>query len=150
MAGCRIGYMVGNKDIIESLTFLMSHIHYGIFYPIQKAAEKALLKGESLFQDHVKIYQRRRDFLVQHLKEAGWEVSKPPATMFIWARIPYEVSANAFCMELLKETGVVLIPGDAFGKEGEGFVRISLVQPEALLSEAVQRIKGFLTVKSGV
>jgi aspartate/methionine/tyrosine aminotransferase len=150
MAGCRIGYMVGNKDIIESLSFLMSHIHYGIFYPIQKAAEKALLKGEALFQDHVKIYQSRRDFLVQHLNEAGWEVSKPPATMFIWARIPYEVSANAFCMELLKETGVVLIPGDAFGKEGEGFVRISLVQPEALLSEAVQRIKGFLTVKSGV
>ncbi|MBH8603749.1 aminotransferase class I/II-fold pyridoxal phosphate-dependent enzyme [Thermoactinomyces sp. CICC 10522] len=149
MAGCRIGYMAGNQEMVESLASLMSHTHYGIFLPVQKAAEKALRQGEILFRDHVNTYQRRRDFLVQRLREAGWEVSQPPATMFIWARIPYAVSSMEFCEELMEETGVVLVPGETFGKQGEGYVRISLVQPETLLDEAVRRIKGFLEVKAG-
>ncbi|MBH8599684.1 MULTISPECIES: aminotransferase class I/II-fold pyridoxal phosphate-dependent enzyme [unclassified Thermoactinomyces] len=144
MAGCRIGYVVGNMEIIQALSLLMSHTHYGIFYPIQKAAEEALKSGDSFYRSHIRIYQSRRDLVIKELKKSGWDVMNPPATMYIWAKIPLSVSSTEFCYRLMEDTGVVLTPGSAFGKNGEGYVRINLVQPEVQLKKAMNLIHHFL------
>lgn len=144
MAGCRIGYVAGNPQMIKAVTLLMSQVHYGIFYPIQKAAEKALTSDLSFLKEQVKTYQARRDLVVEGLSRAGWAVNKPPATMYIWTKTPNQMPSRQFCYQLLHNTGVVLTPGDAFGKNGEGYVRINLVQPEERLAEAVERIGNYL------
>jgi LL-diaminopimelate aminotransferase len=147
MAGCRIGYVVGNRQVLQALSLLMSHTHYGIFYPIQKAAEAVLETGDAFIRRQVEAYQARRDALVGRLSAGGWHVAKPPATMYVWAKIPGGWTSEAFVFRLLKETGVVLTPGRAFGEQGEGYVRITLVQPKARLMEAADRIGRFLAEK---
>lgn len=144
MAGCRIGYAVGNPDALDILGTLKSHIDYGVFYPIQKAAEMALTSNLSLLSDQVKVYESRRDALISGLEKGGWHVPKTAATMFIWARIPAGWKSRDFAYELIEKAGVTVVPGDAFGKQGEGYVRMALVQPEDRLIEAAERIGAFL------
>ncbi|PLT34532.1 LL-diaminopimelate aminotransferase [Bacillus sp. V5-8f] len=143
IAGCRIGYVVGNPDAVNILGTLKSHIDYGIFYPIQKAAEIALMSDHSFLQDQVEVYQDRRDVLVSGLQKAGWDVSKSPATMFLWAKLPDGWTSREFAFQLIQH-GVAVTPGDAFGKQGEGYVRMALVQPAERLAEAAERIHTFL------
>ncbi|WP_124727494.1 aminotransferase class I/II-fold pyridoxal phosphate-dependent enzyme [Staphylospora marina] len=145
MAGCRIGYVTGYEDVLAGLALYMSHTHYGIFYPVQKAAEAVLRMPEETIRSQRLVYESRRDVLVSRLKEMGWEVSVPPATMYVWTRIPEGWTSEAFVFRLLEETGVVLTPGRAFGERGEGFVRISMVQPSEMLLEAAMRIGRFLS-----
>lgn len=144
MAGCRIGYVVGNTEALNILATLKSHIDYGIFYPIQKAAEKALMADPAILSEQVKEYEARRDALLSGLAEAGWEVPKSAATMFVWAKIPAGWKSREFAYELIDKAGVAVVPGDAFGKEGEGYVRMALVQPAERLREAAKRIQEFL------
>ncbi|MEH6946951.1 LL-diaminopimelate aminotransferase [Bacillus sp. JJ634] len=144
MAGCRIGYVVGNKEALNILATLKSHIDYGIFYPIQKAAEKALMADSAILSEQVKEYEARRDALLSGLAKAGWEVPKSAATMFVWAKIPAGWKSREFAYELIDKAGVAVVPGDAFGKEGEGYVRMALVQPAERLREAAKRIQEFL------
>ncbi|MED3623166.1 LL-diaminopimelate aminotransferase [Neobacillus thermocopriae] len=144
MAGCRIGYAVGNEHVISILASFKSHIDYGVFYPIQKAASKALTSDFDYLKGQVKEYERRRDVLVEGLRKSGWEVEKSPATMFVWAKIPQGWTSRQFAFELIDRAGVAVIPGDAFGKQGEGYVRIALVQPTKTLQEAAERIQAFL------
>lgn len=144
MAGCRIGYVVGHREVLQALARLMSHTQYGIFYPIQKAAEAALETGDAFIRKQVETYRSRRDALVERLHSGGWKVAKPPATMYVWAKIPEGWTSESFVLRLMEETGVVLTPGRAFGEQGEGYVRITLVQPEDRLLEAADRITGFL------
>jgi LL-diaminopimelate aminotransferase len=144
MAGCRIGYAVGNEHVISILASFKSHIDYGVFYPIQKAASKALTSDFDYLKGQVKEYERRRDVLVEGLRKSGWEVEKSPATMFVWAKIPQGWTSRQFAFELIDRAGVAVIPGDAFGKQGEGYVRIALVQPTNTLQEAAERIQAFL------
>lgn len=144
MAGCRIGYVVGNPDALNILGTLKSHIDYGVFYPIQKAAEMALTSNLSLLSDQVKIYESRRDALIRGLAKGGWHVPKTSATMFIWAKIPSGWKSRDFAYELIDKAGVTVVPGDAFGKQGEGYVRMALVQPVKRLTEAAERIRRFL------
>ncbi|USK61587.1 LL-diaminopimelate aminotransferase [Peribacillus asahii] len=144
MAGCRIGYVVGNKEALNILATLKSHIDYGIFYPIQKAAEKALMADPAILSEQVKEYEERRDALLTGLAKAGWEVPKSAATMFVWAKIPAGWKSREFAYELIDKAGVAVVPGDAFGKEGEGYVRMALVQPAERLREAAKRIQEFL------
>ena len=148
MAGCRIGYAVGNPDALNILGTLKSHIDYGVFYPIQKAAEMALTSNLSLLSDQVKVYEARRDALISGLEKGGWHVSKTAATMFIWARIPAGWKSRDFAYELIEKAGVTVVPGDAFGKQGEGYVRMALVQPVERLTEAAERIGTFLVSTS--
>ena len=146
MAGCRIGYAVGNRQALSLLQQLKSHIDYGVFRPIQEAAIAALTADPGHLNEQVRIYERRRDTLVTGLRNADWQqVPNVHATMFIWAPIPsgFE-SSRAFSLDLLESSGVVVTPGDAFGREGEGYVRIALVQSEGLLAEAGQRIAAYL------
>ncbi|MFE4353934.1 LL-diaminopimelate aminotransferase [Peribacillus butanolivorans] len=144
MAGCRIGYVVGNHDALHILGTLKSHIDYGVFYPIQKAAEMALTSNLSLLSDQVKEYEARRDALITGLAKGGWHVPKSSATMFIWAQIPAGWKSRDFAYELIEKAGVTVVPGDAFGEQGEGYVRMALVQPVERLTEAAEKIQLFL------
>ncbi|NYE05440.1 aspartate/methionine/tyrosine aminotransferase [Bacillus niacini] len=144
LAGCRIGYVVGNEQALNILGTFKSQIDYGVFYPIQKAAVAALASDYTLLKEQVEEYEFRRDTLMAGLEKSGWQVAKSPATMFLWAKIPDGWTSRQFAFALINHAGVAVIPGDAFGKQGEGYVRIALVQPAERLSEAAARIHEFL------
>ncbi|TLS35441.1 LL-diaminopimelate aminotransferase [Pseudalkalibacillus caeni] len=145
MAGCRIGYVVGNQTVINLLRILKSNLDYGIFSPIQKAAVTALRNGKDFTEQLREIYVSRRDKLIGGLRGIGWNVESPKATMFIWAKVPDGWKSTEFAYVLIEQAGVVVTPGSAFGKYGEGYVRIALVQPENRLLAAVEKIS-----KSGI
>lgn len=140
MAGCRIGYIVGNEEIIRQFARFKSNLDYGVFAPIQQAAAAALTDGDQFLDLNRSMYEKRRDLLADGLKAIGWDVEAPKATMFMWAKIPKPIKSREFALELIERAGVVVTPGSAFGQHGEGYVRIALVQPEARLKEAVERI----------
>ncbi|MCZ8516397.1 aminotransferase class I/II-fold pyridoxal phosphate-dependent enzyme [Paenibacillus filicis] len=145
MAGCRIAFMAGEQHAVEALRLLKSNIDYGVFQAVQLAGIAAL--EEDLSPGSVPVsglYERRRDVVVEGLRQAGWDIPAPKATMFIWAPIPAGWTSRQISREILYNAGVVVIPGDAFGREGEGYVRIALVQEEDRLREAVERIADFL------
>lgn len=144
MAGCRIGYAVGNSEALGILNTLKGHVDYGVFYPIQKAGIAALTSDYSSLKKQVQEYEHRRDTLIAGLSKSGWQVSKSPATMFVWAKIPSGWKSRKFAFELIDQAGVAVVPGDAFGKLGEGYVRIALVQPADRLTEVAERIYHFL------
>lgn len=140
MAGARVAYAVGNPHLIGLLAEAKGHLDYGLFRPIQQAAIAALTGPQQCVAEMARTYQARRDALVRGLRQAGWDVSSPRATMFLWARIPGRRNALEFVIDVLERTGVVLTPGSGFGQQGEGYVRIALVQPEERLIEAAERI----------
>jgi len=141
MAGCRIGYVMGNPDIIGALSRFKSNLDFGVFTPIQKAAISALQHSSEFSESLRASYKRRRDILINGLREIGWKVDAPRASMFIWAKIPASYTSKEFTYKLIDETGIVVIPGNAFGKEGEGYVRIGLVQKEDVLLRAVSKLR---------
>lgn len=144
--GCRIAFAVGNKYIINQIKILKSHVDYGMFLPFQKAAVKALTGS----QDYVKVvrntYESRRNLLINGFNKIGWKVDMTAGSMFVWAKIPdkYENSVE-FTLDLMEKTGVIVVPGSSFGDEGEGFVRIALVQSEDKILKAIKNIE-----KSGI
>lgn len=140
LAGCRIGYGVGNAGALAALREAKSHLDYGIFRPVQEAAIAALEEAPEWPRTAAATYQRRRDVLVSGLRRAGWEVPPPPATMFCWAPLPPGWESRAFARALLERAGVLVVPGLAFGARGEGYVRIALVRDEATLAEAAERV----------
>ncbi|MCA1748079.1 MAG: LL-diaminopimelate aminotransferase [Parasphingopyxis sp.] len=147
MPGWRIGFAVGNRELIAALTRVKSYLDYGAFTPIQVAATAAL-NGP---QDHVgelrAMYRARRDTLVESFGRAGWNVPAPPASMFAWAPIPEqcaEMGAMEFSKALLQHAQVAVSPGVGFGDEGEGFVRIALVENEQRIRQAARGIKRYL------
>jgi LL-diaminopimelate aminotransferase len=142
MAGCRIAYVAGNAEIIQPLAVVKSNVDYGVFSAVQQMAIKALKSDrEGSGSNPVgPLYQERRDVLLSALGQIGWEIEPPKATMFVWAPIPDGWTSREFAFALLDQTGVVVIPGSAFGAEGEGYVRIALVQPPDVLKEAAERI----------
>jgi LL-diaminopimelate aminotransferase len=144
MAGCRIAFLVGNPEIVGALQKLKSNIDYGVFQAIQRAGIAAM--KEDMQNDHsvAIVYERRRNAFIAALQEAGWEIAPPKATMFVWARIPKGWTSRQISREILYNAGVVIIPGDAFGAEGEGYVRMAMVQDEANLLDAAKRIGAFL------
>jgi LL-diaminopimelate aminotransferase len=147
LAGCRLGFVVGNAQVIRSLSVVKSNIDYGVFKPVQLAAVAALNGPQDSVVDNAAAYQARRDALVDGLASAGWQIPKPKASMFLWAPLPKgHHSSMEFAAQLLKATGVLVIPGVAFGEQGEGYVRIALVQDTSLLLEAVSRVHRFLDI----
>lgn len=141
LAGARIGFALGNKDVIAMLKALKSNLDYGMFLPVQKAAVAALTGPQDCVKTTCRAYERRRDVLVEGLNAIGWKIEKPKATMFVWAKIPAPfTNSEAFTLELLKRTGVLVTPGSAFGPSGEGHVRIALVQDEDEMRYAVRAI----------
>ncbi|MFZ5642305.1 MAG: LL-diaminopimelate aminotransferase [Bacillota bacterium] len=141
MAGCRIGFAVGNRDVIRALQRLKSNVDYGVFCAVQEAGVAALEGPQDCVEENARAYQRRRDILVDGFAAAGWHVPKPKASMFVWAPIPSGYrSSREFCLEMLERAGVIFIPGNSFGPRGEGYVRIGLVQEEEIIKEAVDRV----------
>lgn len=147
MAGCRIGYIVGNSEIIRAVNRLKSNLDYGVFLPIQKAAIAALRDISGFSESLRETYKKRRDLLVNGLAEVGWEVDSPKASMFVWAKVPVGFTSTEFTYQLIDEAGIVVTPGNAFGQSGEGYVRIGLVQNEETLRRAVQRLKDIPLLK---
>ena len=151
MAGWRIGFCVGGKEILKSLAKTKSYIDFGIFRPVQYAAMKALTGSQECVSGLVEVYRKRRDFFVDGLNKIGWNVAKPKATFYIWARIPLKYSALTsmeFATLLVEEAGVGVAPGTGFGEYGEGYIRFALVEPEERLAIALKRIQKLLEMES--
>ena len=142
LAGARIGFCVGNAQVVAQLKNLKSNMDYGMFLPIQQAAITAITGDQECVAVTRRAYEKRRDVLCDGLKKIGWEMEKPEATMFVWARIPahYEKSED-FAMDLVEKAGVLVTPGSAFGPSGEGHVRLALVRHEEELNRAVEAIR---------
>ena len=138
MTGWRIGFVVGNKDVIKALGKVKSNLDSGVFEVIQWAGVKALRKG-SPDKEVLNEYKKRRDLLVKGLKKIGLNVSPPKATFYLWVEIPEGFSSEDFAIYLLKETGVVVTPGKGFGEYGEGYIRISYTLPTEKIEEVLRR-----------
>ncbi|WP_456396950.1 aminotransferase class I/II-fold pyridoxal phosphate-dependent enzyme [Desulfurobacterium sp.] len=144
MAGWRVGFAAGNKDVIHALYRMKSYLDYGMFQPIQIAAIIALKGDQSCVEEYRKIYERRRDVLVNGLNRIGWHVEKPRATMFVWAKIPEKfrsMGSLEFSKMLLLDGKVAVSPGIGFGEYGDGYVRFALVENELRIKQAVRGIK---------
>jgi alanine-synthesizing transaminase len=147
MAGWRIGFAVGNRSLIHALTRVKSYLDYGAFTPVQAAATAALNGPQDIIDFNRKLYKSRRDCLVESFGRAGWDIPPPQASMFAWAPIPEEfkaLGALEFSKRLLEEAHVAVSPGVGFGDEGEGFVRIALVENEQRIRQAARGVKKFL------
>jgi alanine-synthesizing transaminase len=144
MAGWRIGYCCGNSEMIRALGTVKAYYDYGMFAPIQIAAIMALRHTEAAVEAQARIYQGRRDVLVEGLRRIGWNITPPRAGMFVWARIPErwsrQMDSVTFAMKLIEEADVAVSPGAGFGPAGEGFLRLALVENEARLRQAVRQI----------
>ena len=150
LPGLRLGFAVGNRDVIASLAKTKSFIDFGIFRAAQWAAIKALTGPQDYVSWAVHTYRRRRDVFLEGLTRIGWDVPVPKATFYVWAKIPLKFSALTsleFATLLVQEAGVVAAPGSGFGEYGEGFIRFALVEPEPRLREAVKRIARVLQME---
>jgi alanine-synthesizing transaminase len=148
MPGWRIGFCVGNREMVAALTKLKSYLDYGIFQPIQIAGIIALNGPQDCVTKVVETYRRRRDVLVNGLNRIGWKVEKPKATMFVWAQIPERHRAMGsleFSKLLLTEAKVAVSPGIGFGEYGDDYVRFALVENEHRTRQAIQGVKKVLT-----
>ncbi|WP_289501109.1 aspartate aminotransferase [Gloeocapsopsis sp. IPPAS B-1203] len=141
MAGWRVGFVVGNRHIIQGLRTLKTNLDYGIFAALQTAAETALQLPDVYLHEVQQRYQQRRDFLIQGLAELGWNIPKTKATMYLWVPCPKDTTSTNFALDVLQQTGVVVTPGNAFGAAGEGYVRISLIAECDRLQEVLNRFK---------
>jgi len=153
MAGWRIGFAVGNARLIAALARVKSYLDYGAFTPIQVAATAALNGPQDCIAETRERYRARRDVLVDGLRQAGWHIREPEATMFAWAPIPsgfQGIGSLAFSKLLLEQANVAVSPGIAFGEHGEGFVRIALVENRQRLRQATRNIRAFLSGRKDV
>ncbi len=144
MAGWRVGFAVGNREMIHALARLKSYFDYGMFQPVQIAAIIALRSDDSCVEEIREIYRQRRDVLVEGLNKMGWQVKKPKATMFVWAEIPEpfkKMGSLEFSKLLLTEAKVAVSPGVGFGEYGEGYVRFALVENEHRIKQAIRCIR---------
>jgi alanine-synthesizing transaminase len=144
MPGWRVGFLVGNKYLVKALERIKSYLDYGMFQPIQIAAIHALNSRDDCVKDIRAIYKSRRDCLVEGLQKLGWELEKPKATMFVWAKIPEkfkDMSSVDFSMKMIREAEVAVSPGSGFGEGGEGFIRFALIENEQRTKQALRNIK---------
>ncbi len=143
MAGARVGFCVGNAQIVKMLKTLKSNLDYGMFLPVQKAAAAAITGDQSCVERTRAAYEKRRDVLCSAFEALGWHFAKPAATMFVWAEIPakYGEDDTRFALELADKAGVLVTPGSAFGPSGKGHVRMALVQDEEALRQAADRMR---------
>ena len=142
VTGARISFLVGRPDVVAAVYKLRSQLDYGMFLPIQRAAIAALTGPRESVVRQQALYQKRRDALCDGLERIGWERPNAHGSMFVWARLPHgRTDSMAFTLELMERAGVIVTPGASFGPGGEGFVRIALVQPPAVLERAVAAIE---------
>jgi LL-diaminopimelate aminotransferase len=141
MTGWRIGMAVGNAEAIQALGKIKTNVDSGIFKAVQRAGIVALDHDGSFVKEQNKIYQERRDIIVNGLTELGWRIPTPKASFYIWAPVPLDMKAADFTIHLLETTGILVVPGTGYGANGEGYFRISITTPTDKLEEAVKRLK---------
>lgn len=141
LTGMRVSFALGNREVISRFRAFRSQIDYGMFYPIQAGAAAALTGPQDSVARIRAGYMARRDALCGGLRRIGWDVPDAQGTMFVWAKIPGKFTSSVdFVLELMEKTGVICVPGSAFGGQGEGYVRFALVVPPERMEEAVRRI----------
>ena len=148
MAGWRMGFAVGNRKLISALTRVKSYLDYGAFTPIQAAACAALNGPQDIVEKNRELYRKRRDVMVEAFGRAGWDIPSPKASMFAWAPLPpslMEMGSLEFSKQLLTHAEVAVAPGVGYGEDGEGFVRIAMVENEQRLRQAARNIKRYLS-----
>ncbi|MEA2825584.1 MAG: alanine-synthesizing transaminase, partial [Actinomycetota bacterium] len=148
MAGWRVGFLVGNAQIVQALAKLKSYLDYGAFQPIQIAATVAMNEASDYPKEVNEIYWSRRDALCDGLNRIGWEIEKPKATMFAWAPIPEayrDMGSLEFASFLVNEAKVATSPGIGFGATGDRFVRFALIENEQRIGQAVRNLRRALT-----
>ncbi|AMA08119.1 LL-diaminopimelate aminotransferase [Picosynechococcus sp. PCC 73109] len=147
MGGFRTAFAVGNAQLIAALRQIKAVVDFNQYQGILNGAIAALQRDQATIAENVRVYQDRRDALVEALNDHCWSVPKPGATLYVWAKLPEAWSGTSleFCTQLVAQTGIALSPGSGFGKTGEGYVRFALVQEPAVLREAVRRIQTFLS-----
>ena len=144
MAGWRMGFAVGNRDLIAAMSRVKSYLDYGAFTPIQAAACAALNGPQDIVESNRRLYHKRRDVMVEAFGRAGWDIPAPPASMFAWAPLPpalAEMGSLEFSKQLLEHAEVAVAPGVGYGEEGEGYVRIAMVENEQRLRQAARNVK---------
>ena len=147
MAGWRVGFMCGNKRLCAALKKIKSWVDYGMFTPIQVSATVALDGDQSCVEEIRQIYEKRRDVMIEAFAQAGWELKKPNASMFIWAKLPPKVShlgSLEFSKQLLTKASVAVSPGIGFGEGGNDYVRLALIENENRIRQAARNIKKYL------
>ena len=147
MAGWRVGFAVGNRDLIAAMTRVKSYLDYGAFTPIQAAACAALNGPQDIVEQNRQLYHKRRDILVEAFGRAGWDIPPPRASMFAWAPLPpalAHLGSLEFSKQLLTEANVAVAPGVGYGEDGEGYVRIAMVENEHRLRQAARNVKRYL------
>jgi alanine-synthesizing transaminase len=147
MAGWRIGFAVGNRQLIAAMTRVKSYLDYGAFTPIQAAACAALNGPQDIVEQNRRLYHKRRDVLVEAFGRSGWDIPAPRASMFAWAPLPpalAHLGSLEFSKQLLTHAHVAVAPGVGYGENGEGFVRIALVENEQRLRQAARNVKRYL------
>jgi alanine-synthesizing transaminase len=147
MAGWRMGFAVGNRRLIAAMTRVKSYLDYGAFTPIQAAACAALNGPQDIVETNRRLYHKRRDVLVESFGRAGWDIPSPRASMFAWAPLPPALShlgSLEFSKQLLTSAHVAVAPGVGYGENGEGFVRIAMVENEQRLRQAARNVKRYL------
>ena len=147
MAGWRMGFAVGNEKMIAALKRVKSYLDYGAFTPIQAAAVAALNGPQDIVEENRQLYKKRRDVMVEAFGRAGWDIPVPAASMFAWAPIPEQfahLGSMEFSKKLLTDAHVAVAPGIGFGEEGEGHVRLALVENEQRLRQAARGVKAML------
>jgi alanine-synthesizing transaminase len=148
MAGWRMGFAVGNPRLIAAMSRVKSYLDYGAFTPIQAAACAALNGPQDIVEKNRQLYQKRRDVMVEAFGRAGWDIPPPAASMFAWAPLPpalRHLGSLEFSKQLLTEAKVAVAPGVGYGEDGEGYVRIAMVENEQRLRQAARNIKRYLT-----
>nr|WP_137676695.1 LL-diaminopimelate aminotransferase [Parerythrobacter lutipelagi] len=146
MAGWRMGFAVGNRQLIAAMTRVKSYLDYGAFTPIQAAACAALNGPQDVVEENRLRYHKRRDVMVESFARSGWDIPPPPASMFAWAPLPpalKDMGSLEFSKQLLTHADVAVAPGVGYGEEGEGFVRIAMVENEQRLRQAARNIKRY-------
>ncbi|MEE9523688.1 MAG: aminotransferase class I/II-fold pyridoxal phosphate-dependent enzyme [Thermodesulfovibrionales bacterium] len=147
MAGWRVGFCAGNKEIVGALIKIKSYLDYGMFQPIQIAGIVAFRGPQDCVREMKETYQKRRNTLISGLNKAGWEIRPPKATMFVWAKIPEQfrkMGSLEFCKFLIKESKVAVSPGIGFGEGGDEYIRFALVENEHRIRQAVRGIRQVL------
>jgi aspartate/methionine/tyrosine aminotransferase len=150
MGGFRVGYAIGNAELIKALRQVKAVIDFNQYPGIVRGAIVALSGAQDGVQHTVETFRQRRDAFVEAMAKVGWSIPKPDATQYLWVKLPEPWTQDSvnFCVQLVEATGIALAPGRGFGKYGEGYVRIALVQPPAVLETAVQKIHHFINCKS--
>ncbi|MFC2007132.1 LL-diaminopimelate aminotransferase [Chloroflexota bacterium] len=143
MTGWRIGMVVGNPAMVEALGTLKSNLDSGIAQAIQYAAIEALTGPQDCIQEHNAVYQKRRDLIVETLNHIGLEAKSPKASLYVWAKVPEGYNSIDLTTDLLEQVGVAVTPGIGYGRNGEGYVRLSMTIPDALLVKGLSRLSGW-------